>query len=78
MRTAKDVTVLLTTFAVATLLAVPFVPATAAVCGGVAATVADGIKPVVRGYVIDDNLSIPVASAVAMYLAVDLLPASPV
>ena len=78
LRTAKDVTVLLTTFAVATLLAVPFVPATAAVCGGVAATVADGIKPVVSGYVVDDNLSIPVASAVAMFLAIELLPSTPV
>ena len=78
LRTAKDVTVLLTTFAVATLLAVPFVPATAAVCGGVAATVADGIKPVVSGYVVDDNLSIPVTSAVAMFLAIELLPSTPV
>ena len=78
LRTAKDVTVLLTTFAIATLLAVPFVPATAAVCGGVAATVADGIKPVVSGYVVDDNLSIPVTSAVAMFLAIELLPSTPV
>jgi dolichol kinase len=78
LRTAKDVTVLLTTFAVATLLAVPFVPATAAVCGGVAATVADGIKPVVSGYVVDDNLSIPVTSALAMFLAIELLPSTPV
>ena len=78
LRTAKDMTVLLTTFAIATLLAVPFVPATAAVCGGVAATVADGIKPVVSGYVVDDNLSIPVTSAVAMFLAIELLPSTPV
>jgi len=78
LRTAKDVTVLLVTFAVATLLAVPFVPATAAVCGGVAATVADGLKPVIRGYVIDDNLTIPVASAAAMFLAIQFLPSTPV
>jgi len=78
LRTAKDVTVLLTTFAVATLLAVPFVPATAAVLGGVAATVADGVKPVIRGYVIDDNLSIPLASAVVMYAAIEFLPSVPV
>ncbi|WP_436931784.1 dolichol kinase [Halosimplex halobium] len=77
LRAAKEVTVLLVTFAVATLLAVPFVTPLAAVLGGAAATVADGIKPVIRGYVIDDNLSIPVASAVAMALAVEFLPASP-
>ncbi|MFC7140886.1 dolichol kinase [Halosimplex aquaticum] len=78
LRTAKDVSVLLVTFAVATLLAVPFVPPVAAVLGGAAATVADGIKPVIRGYVIDDNLTIPVAGALAMFLAVQYLPASPV
>ncbi|WP_459193491.1 dolichol kinase [Halosimplex sp. J119] len=78
LRTAKDVSVLLVTFAVATLLAVPFVPPIAAILGGAAATVADGIKPVIRGYVIDDNLTIPLAGAVAMYLAIQYLPASPV
>ena len=78
LRSAKEVTVLLVTFAVATLLAVPFVTPLAAVLGGAAATVADGIKPVIRGYVIDDNLSIPLASAVAMSLATQFLPASPV
>ncbi|QPV64891.1 dolichol kinase [Halosimplex litoreum] len=77
LRTAKEVTVLLVTFAVATLLAVPFVTPLAAVLGGVAATVADGIKPVISGYVIDDNLSIPLASAAVMFLAVQFLPASP-
>jgi dolichol kinase len=66
LRVAKQTWVLLATFGVATLLAVPFVPSVAAVAGGLAATVADGVKPSVRGYVLDDNLSIPVAAAVAM------------
>ena len=70
LRAAKQAWVLLATFGVATLLAVPFVPSIAAVAGGVAATVADGLKPVVRGYVVDDNLSIPVAAAAAMYVVV--------
>jgi len=73
----KQTWVLLATFGVATLLAVPFVPSLAAIAGGVATTVADGVKPVVRGYVVDDNLSIPVAAAVAMYVAVEFLPALP-
>jgi len=34
----------------------------------------DGMKPVVAGYVLDDNLTIPVASAVAMSLALRYLP----
>jgi dolichol kinase len=75
LRPAKQGWVLLATFGVATLLAVPFVPSMAAVLGGVAATVADGVKPVVRGYVLDDNLTIPVSAAVAMYVAVQYLPA---
>jgi len=75
LRPAKQGWVLLATFGVATLLAVPFVPSLAAVLGGVAATVADGVKPVVRGYVLDDNLTIPVSAAVAMYVAVQYLPA---
>ena len=70
LRPTKQAWVLLATFGVATLLAVPFVPGVAAVAGGIAATAADGVKPVVRGYVVDDNLSIPVATAVAMSLAV--------
>ena len=68
LRTAKQQWVLLATFGVATLLAVPFVSSLVAIVGGVAATVADGVKPVVRGYVVDDNLTIPLVSATAMYV----------
>jgi dolichol kinase len=67
LRPAKQAWVLLATFGVATLLAVPFVPSLVAIAGGVATTVADGLKPTVQGYVIDDNLSIPVAAAVVMF-----------
>ncbi len=62
----KRVWVLAATFAVATLVALPFVPALPAVLGGAAATLADGVKPVVAGYVVDDNLTIPPAAAVGM------------
>jgi len=75
LRPAKEGWVLLATFGVATLLAVPFVPSIAAVLGGAAATVADGVKPVVRGYVLDDNLTIPVSAAVTMYVAIQYVPA---
>jgi len=60
--------VLLATFgvclAIASLLEVPLL---AGVAGALAATLADGATPVVRGYVIDDNASIPLGSAVAMW-----------
>ncbi len=74
LRPAKQAWVLLATFGVATLLAVPFVASTAAVFGGVAAAVADGVKPAIRGYVLDDNLTIPLSTAVAMYVVVQSLP----
>jgi dolichol kinase len=70
----KETWVLLAVFGVATLLAVPFVPPVAAVLGGLAATVADGVKPVVAGYVLDDNLTIPPAAAVAMTVGLQLPP----
>jgi len=64
----KQAWVLLVMFGVCTLLAAPFVPAAAAVLGGIAATFADGVKPTVAGYVVDDNFSIPVFGAVAMWV----------
>jgi dolichol kinase len=66
LRDVKRFRVLAATFAVATLVAVPFVPALPAALGGAAATLADGVKPVVAGYVVDDNLTIPPAAAVGM------------
>jgi dolichol kinase len=71
----KQLWVLLVMFGVCTLLAAPFVPVAAAVLGGVAATFADGVKPTVAGYVIDDNLSIPVLGATAMWIGWVALPA---
>ena len=59
--------VLLATFgislSIAGLLLVPTIPA---IMGATAATVADGIKPTIAGYVIDDNLTIPIGAAAAM------------
>ncbi|MFB6086342.1 MAG: dolichol kinase [Halodesulfurarchaeum sp.] len=61
--------VLLVTFglslAIAGLLFVPTIPA---VLGATAATVADGVKPTIAGYVIDDNLTIPIGAATAMQI----------
>ncbi|PSP85714.1 dolichol kinase [Halobacteriales archaeon QS_1_68_17] len=77
LKAAKRARVLLAMFGVCTLIASFFLPATAAILGGAAATLADGVKPVVRGYVIDDNLTIPVGAAVAMFAAVTYLPVLP-
>ena len=64
----KQLWVLLVMFGVCTLLAAPFVSTTAAVLGGIAATFADGVKPTIAGYVVDDNFSIPVFGAIAMWV----------
>lgn len=61
--------VLVGMFTVSFLLAFPFVPPAVAVVGALGATVADGVKPIVRGYVVDDNLTIPLVAAGAMWLA---------
>ena len=66
LRDVKQGWVLLATFGIATAIASFFVPALAAVLGGAATTFADGVKPSIRGYVLDDNLTIPPAAAVAM------------
>jgi dolichol kinase len=66
LRTVKRPHVLGVMFAVSTALAVPFVSLPAAVAGGVDATLADGVKPVVAGFVLDDNFTIPLGAALAM------------
>ncbi|MDS0278963.1 dolichol kinase [Halomicroarcula sp. S1AR25-4] len=70
----KQAWVLLVMFGVCTLLASPFVSPAAAVLGGVAATFADGVKPTIAGYVVDDNFAIPVLAAAAMWAGLVLVP----
>ena len=73
---AKRVAVLGAMFVVCFLLAVPFLVPTvglvvglvAAAAGAAGATFADGFKPVVATYVIDDNLSIPPLSCGAIFV----------
>ncbi|MFB6129369.1 MAG: dolichol kinase [Salinigranum sp.] len=73
----KRITTLVVMFAACFLLAAPFLLSRAAgttVAGGVlasaagaaGATVADGVKPIVAGYVVDDNLSIPPVACLAI------------
>ena len=67
----KRPAVVVATFGVCFLLAVPFTVAwttpgvgvAAAVVGAAVGAVADGIKPVIRGVGVDDNLTIPPAAA---------------
>lgn len=72
-RPVKRPLVLTVTFALAGVIAVPFVPLPAAIAGAAAATLADGATPVIEGYVIDDNFGIPVGAAVAMWAVLQLV-----
>lgn len=75
LRAVKQTWVLLATFGLTTLIASGFVPPAPAILGGLAAAAADGAKPVIRGYVVDDNLTIAPAAAVVMFVAIEYLPA---
>jgi dolichol kinase len=66
---------LLLTFGVCVLItSLSGLPLLVAVLGALAATLADGMKPIVAGYVIDDNLTIPIGAAVVMHFALQHLP----
>jgi dolichol kinase len=79
--TTKAAGVLAVMFGVCFALAVPFTvpllgrwPGVAvAAAGALGATAADGLKPVIAGYVIDDNLTIPPAAGAGMWAAMRLL-----
>ena len=70
----KRPAVIAATFGICFLLAVPFTAAwsspaagaAAAAGGALLAAIADGIKPIVRGVAVDDNLTIPLAAAVGI------------
>lgn len=74
--TAKETGVLVVMFLVCFAVALPFAVGTVgrlpgvavAAAGAAGATFADGVKPVVAGYVIDDNLSIPPTAAAGMWV----------
>lgn len=73
LRRVARIRVLVGMFTVSLLLAFPFVPLPIAVVGALGATVADGVKPMINGYVVDDNLTIPLVAAGAMWVGLSLL-----
>ena len=78
--TTKRLGTLAAMFGVCFLLALPVLAAAegvekaalAAAAGAAGATLADGVKPVVAGYVVDDNLSIPPAACAGIALVLRL------
>lgn len=73
LRTIARPHVLLGMFIVSFLVAYPFVATGVAVAGAVGASFADGIKPRILGYVVDDNLTIPLLGALGMWAAQSVL-----
>ncbi|MFW6448835.1 MAG: dolichol kinase [Halobacteriota archaeon] len=71
LRTVKRPHVLAVTFLVCLGLAWWSLEPPAALAAAVVATLADGVKPVIRGYVIDDNLTIPIGAATAAFLVME-------
>lgn len=71
-REPKRPAVLAVAFALSGLIAIFFVPLHAALLGGAATTLLDGMTPVIRGHAIDDNLTIPIGAAAAMWVGLQL------
>ncbi|WP_129114158.1 dolichol kinase [Halegenticoccus tardaugens] len=80
---AKKAGVLVAMFGVCFALAWPFVTnadagttfpvaVAASAVGAAGATFADGVKPVIAGYVVDDNLSIPIVACVGIFVVLRL------
>lgn len=72
LRRVKRPHVLVTTFAICVAIAWWSLPPSAAIAAAIAATLADGVKPVIKGYVIDDNLTIPLGAALAAAVVLEV------
>lgn len=73
LRRVKRPSVLAVMFTVCSLIGLVFVPPVVAVLGGAGAAIADGVKPMIRGHVVDDNLTIPLVAGGLMAAAVTVL-----
>lgn len=74
LRLVKRPRALVTMFLICALLSVPFLheEPLAVVFGGLGGMVADGIKPDIRGYIIDDDATIAPAGAIGIWLGLRL------
>ena len=74
LRRVKRSRALAAMFGTCVVLAAPFLYETplAVFLGALIATIADGVKPTVEGYIIDDNLTIPPAAAGAIWAGIEL------
>jgi dolichol kinase len=68
LRVVKRPTALAAMFLICATITAPFHYTTpiVVVCGGLGGMIADGVKPIISGYVIDDNLTIPIVAALTI------------
>lgn len=74
LRRVKRPRALVTMFLACALLTVPFLheDPLAVALGGLGGMIADGVKPVVRGYIVDDDLTIAPTGAIGIWLGLEL------
>ncbi len=72
-RRVKRPQALVGTFLVSVVLTLPVLPIEAAIAAAVGATLADGVLVEIHGYVIDDNLTIPVIASLLAWSALRVL-----
>jgi dolichol kinase len=74
LRVVKRPIALAVMFVVSAALTAPFHYQTpiVVICGGLGGMLADGVKPIISGYVIDDNLTIPIVAAIAISVGLEL------
>lgn len=70
----KRFRVLVVSFVLSFTIAYPFTSLVPALAGGIVVALADGMKPVMAGRVIDDNLTIPIGGGAAMWLSELIVP----
>lgn len=71
LRPIKHPRALVPMFLLCTTIALPFVPLPVAALGGLAGMLADGVKLSVGEYIVDDNLTIPPAAALALSIGLE-------
>jgi len=74
LRVVKRPKALAAMFVICATITAPFHYATPIVVifGGLGGMIGDGVKPIIRGYVIDDNLTIPIVAAIGISIGLEL------
>jgi dolichol kinase len=74
LRRVKRPPILAAMFTICSLIAFPFLYERpfAVILGGLGGMTADGVKPIIRGYIVDDNLTIAPVAAICLWIGSEL------